>query len=254
MNKIYTLCLLASMVFLSACSDHYYAPVMYRNSASYMQKPMSADSIKSATYISGGVSTGNGINFTDEFYLGRIDLHHANTFKNFNLAYGVYGFAGSYQNTSVANTDPNYFDTKSFIGFGAKASANFFVPLNNHADFRFIGVEFSYNNESGAYANYRNTIKNIPGYHIYDKNSTMNIGLTSEVAWRGTGGAGVKHAIRGYLGTYLGPNQFNFSGYNQDLREKLDPAVSYSLQYKSYIFVFDLQPTTSGTLRFGYAF
>ena len=90
MNKIYTLCLLVTLAFLSACSDHYYAPIMYRNSASYMQKPMSTDSAKSTTYISGGVSTGNGINFTDEFYLGRIDLHHANTFKNFNLAYGVY--------------------------------------------------------------------------------------------------------------------------------------------------------------------
>ncbi|MEO6523220.1 MAG: hypothetical protein ABIN91_16170 [Mucilaginibacter sp.] len=252
MNKLYTIAFFAVVVILTGCSDHYYAPVMYRNSASYMNKPMSTDSVKSSTYISLGASTGNGVNFKDEFYLGRIDLHEAHTFSNFNLAYGIYAFGGTYDNTSMAKTDPYYFDSKAFYGFGAKLSGSFYTAMNDHVDFRIIGFEFSYSNESGDYANFRNAVKTLPSYRIYDKNDVLNAGLTSEVIWKSP--SGIKHALRGYLGTYFGPDLLNYSDYNDNLRQKIDPAVSYSLQVKNYFFVFDLQPLTSGTLRLGYSF
>jgi hypothetical protein len=244
--------LLVCSIFLAGCSDHYYAPVMYRNSASYMNKPMSTDEKKTATYVSIGASVGNGVNYSDEFYLGRIDAHEAHTFNNFNLAYGAYFYGGTYQNQTILPHDPDYFLNKSFFGFGAKLSGNFYTALDEHIDFRVIGFEMSYSNESGAYSDFRNSVKNLPGYRIYDKNDVLNAGLTSEVIWKSK--SGIKHALRGYLGTYFGPDLLSNSAYSTSLRQKINPAVSYSLQVKNYFFVFDLQPLTSGTLRLGYSF
>src|SRR5476651_2794738 len=96
-------------LLFSACTDRVYAPALYKTDIAYQYKPMSSDAVKNANYISGSLNVGNAVNQSDATFIGRAGLGRANTFNNFNLAYGAYGFLGDYQNTSIQNNQLGYF-------------------------------------------------------------------------------------------------------------------------------------------------
>jgi hypothetical protein len=84
--------------FVSGCSDHVYGPALHKSDISYMPKPMSMDSVKSATYVSGGLVLDFGNNLSDQLTSGQLNISEAHTFKNFNLAYGAFTSLGNYSN------------------------------------------------------------------------------------------------------------------------------------------------------------
>lgn len=257
MNKIYAITLLAAMIFLSACSDHFYAPALYNNNSSYQAKPMSTDSTKSANYITGGLGLGSGIDLKDNTYIGQLSLDHANTFDNFNMAYGVFGFAGSYENTSIKQIEPQYFSTKFFAGLGGKASVNFFVPLNDKMDFRIIGIDLSYSNEFGDYADFRKSVRTVDGFHTDINNNLFSGGLTSEIAWRGRNNPEIHYAVKGYIGKTFGDHDFNDytnSYYNNSEYNNLNYSASFFMQMKKYFIVIERQAIVNVNIRFGYQF
>lgn len=243
-------------VILSACSKHYYAPVLYKNDISYQAKPLSTDSSKTGNYISGGLGLANGIELNDNIYMGQLSFDRAHTFDNLNIAYGVFGFAGSYENTAIkSSTDPNYFDTKSFAGLGARASANVFIPLNN-VDLRIIGVEFSYSKEFGDYADFRSKVKSNPDFFTDANSSVFSGGLTTEVAWRGHNNPSIHYAVRGYMGTTFGNHEFNnnFETQHQYTSDKLNVGASFFMQIKNYCIIIERQYLVNANIRFAYCF
>lgn len=246
-----------AVLILSACNQHYYAPVLYKNNISYQAKPMSTDSAKTSNYIFGGLGYATGINpdLKDNIYMGQLSFDRAHTFDNINIAYGIFGFAGAYENTAHQSTDIGYFDTKSFAGLGARTSANLFVPLNN-VDLRIIGVEFSYSKEFGGYADFRSNAKSNPSFFT-DANTDLFTGnLTSEVAWHGRNNPTLHYAVRGFLGTTFGNHEFgnNFETKHQYISDKVYFGGSFFMQVKNYCIVLERQYTSSVSLRFGYRF
>ena len=96
MKKDYALLsFLLTSLFLASCSTpSYYIPAAAGNDVSYLPKPMESDSIKVKNYISASVA---GLEFpyaTGSADLGFLNFSRGHTFKNINIAYGGYGFAG----------------------------------------------------------------------------------------------------------------------------------------------------------------
>ncbi|RKR83817.1 hypothetical protein BDD43_4031 [Mucilaginibacter gracilis] len=257
MKKIYALALLITVIFISGCNDHFYAPALYNNNSTYLAKPMHTDSAKSASYVSGGLGLGSGIDLKDNTYMGLLRLDHANTFDNINLAYGVFGFAGSYENTSIEKTEANYFNNKFFAGLGANASANFFIPLNDKVDLRIIGIDLAYSSEFGDYADFRKAVRSQPGFHTDINNNLFSGGLTTEVAWRGRNNPQIHYAVKGYLGKTFGNHDFNDytnSYYNNSEYNNINYSASFFVQMRKYFFVVERQNIVNVNLRVGYCF
>jgi hypothetical protein len=223
--------LLLASICLSACNQHYYAPALYKNNISYQAKPMSGDSVKSATYVSGGLGAATGVSLSDDIYMGQLSLDRAHTFDNLNIAYGVFGYAGSYENTTLQPTDAHYFTNQSFAGIGARGSANLSIPLKN-VDLRVIGVEFSYSKEFGAYADFRSAVKSDQNFYTDASNVIFGGGLTTEVAWRGRHNPQLHYAARGYVGTTFGNHALtnNFDAQREYTSDQVNVGASFFMQ------------------------
>lgn len=146
----------------------------------YMPKPMSIDSVRTANYVTAGVSKDNGIaeNLNDDLTSGFLTYNHSQTFNNFSYSVGGYGFAGMYKNniTQAGEADTKrqvgnaYFTSKGFYGYGVQTSACF-LTVTNKTELRLVGLELSYNNEFGDYLRYRKTASQQP-LIFTDKSST----------------------------------------------------------------------------------
>jgi hypothetical protein len=176
------------LLFLVSCSPStiypkYYDPALLGIDISYQPKPMAADSLKEAKYISAGINQKvivNGSQDLDLVYMIQSDLSRAHTFKGLNIAYGVFGMAGIIENGLINEGKPYYYDKKSFTALGARGSVNTFFTRDN-VDYRIIGAEFSFNKELGDFAAFRKTIKNEPYYYTVHNTQLFTAGLTSEV-------------------------------------------------------------------------
>jgi hypothetical protein len=259
MKYIYQVLILAGCsFFITGCSQHYYAPILYNNNASYQPKPLSTDSNKSANYISGGLSFGAGADgFSDYFNMGQINIDRAYTFKHFSLAYGVFGAAGEYSNGTTYASEPNDFENKSFAALGAKLSFALTYPLNDHMDLRLPGLEFSYSKEFGDYLAFRDQVKDRPDYHVNNNNVIFMGGLTSELAWHGYSKLNIHYAVRFYVGTEF-DNQ-DFSNYTDPISGNAhytprNVAASFYMEIKRYTFTIERQSIANASVSLGYHF
>lgn len=257
---------------LSSCSQHYYAPALFNNDISYLPKPASFDSVKSAVYVSGGTGFGQGADINhDGIGFGSIEATAAHTFKGANLAYGVFGFAGSItngdsgddDNYQYTNSDPYaYQGSKSFYGAGARLSGNLYTKIDN-VDFRFIGFEAVYSKEFGDYARYRKRVSGVDDYYAYTNTRLLTVGLTSEALWHGAYNKDRQYALRGFLGRTFGNYNRRAGQYDGDAvtLQSVYTAASFYMQIKRFFYVTELSATPSSMyvfpefrLKFGYKF
>ena len=261
MKKIYYLPFLAVITLLAACNDHYYSPAMYKNDMVYQFKPMSSDSQKNATYISGGINIGAGSTQNDNVLMGELHLDQAHTFDNLNIAYGAYGFAGSYQNSSIQTNEPQYFDSKFMGGYGFNASANIFVT-SGRADYRILGLAASYSNEFGDYADFRKKAQSTPNFYTDASTSVFTAGFTNETIWRSS--HNFQQGYRVFLGEIFGNHNYintstatptsssNYNTFNNNGRVYI--SGTYFLQVNKYHIAVDVQNFTAVNIQFGYRF
>lgn len=175
-------------VILSSCSStqvipKYYDPAMLNNDISYLPKPMSGDLKKDMRYISIGAGqkvTDGESNKYDELLSLQLNLSQAHTFKNLNLAYGIFGVSGFLKNGVIAPGEPYHFNKKKFSALGVRGSVNSYLKKGD-IDFRLIGAEFSYSKESGEFQAFRKIAFNKPSYYAVGNTELFTAGLTSEV-------------------------------------------------------------------------
>ena len=111
-TKINALLFSLLLIILSSSCRTYLSPALPGNNMGYLPRPMEADSVKSLIHASasfaGASSPGNGM---ISFELGMLNINRAHTFKGFNIAYGVFGYMGSAENTypdNVNDTNSDY--------------------------------------------------------------------------------------------------------------------------------------------------
>ncbi|MFD0749827.1 hypothetical protein ACFQZS_06715 [Mucilaginibacter calamicampi] len=229
--------IIGALVLLSSCSQ-VYTPALYHQDIAYLPKPASFDKESTANYVSAGLNMHTNTNFNDVLVSGQVNLSRANTFDNFNVAYGAFGSFGDYQTGSSDKAKANYFRDKFFGAVGGRFSANFFVN-NDRADIRFIGVEAAYSHEFGDYADFRKFLVTQPGYKVDARTDLFSIGLTSEILFHNQNDTDFQHGIRGYLGTTLGYNPINEEFYSGDtatqrMFRNIYPKASYFIKFKDY--------------------
>jgi len=253
LKQLYILFILA--VLFSSCSK-VYSPALYHQDIAYQPKPASFDSVKSATYISGGLNTYLGADYDDMIVSGQANISQGYVFNNFNLAYGAFGVLGDFGNNVIQKGQPNYFTDKYFGAIGGRASANFFVT-QGRTDIRFIGIEMAYSHEFGDYANFRQAVQSQPNYYADARTNLFTIGLTSEILFHNVNNPGFQNGIRGFLGTTLGYNPLYstyYTGDNSSARifHDIFPKISYFIKVKQFFGT--IEAGENIFVRFGYKF
>lgn len=239
MNLKLVFCLLGMAALASSCSDHVYAPALHRSDIAYLPKPVSADTSKSATYITAGITYDTNINPADNLTSGQFNLSHANTFDHFNLAYGAFGVLGSYHNGELQPSDPYYFRDKFFGAGGLRLSGDYFIKGRN-VDFRIIGFEAVYSHEFGDYARFRKAVTNQPNFFTDTRTDLFTLGGTTEVVFHAGYNAEKKFGFRVFAGGTFGPDNIyrnNNSNYTYSSLNHGIVTVAYFMQIKRYVLI-----------------
>jgi len=249
MNLRRPILLVITATLFASCAN-VYTPALYHQDIAYMPKPASFDSVKSATYASAGINGNYNQNYVDMLISGQFNLSRGYVFNNANLAYGVFGVLGDYENSQIQQGQPNYFNDRFFGAVGGRFSANLFSNTGR-SDFRFLGIEMAYSHEFGDYLNFRRSVENVPGYYVDPRSDLFTIGLTTEVLFHPIGNTNIQHGIRGFLGYTFGfddletNNYYNYYNQTQNNGSKLlssvFPKASYFIKFKKYF----------GTVEFG---
>jgi len=253
MKKLKTallLCCITSM--LSSCLINKQVislngPAFYNNDVSYQPKPISADTVHHATYVSASLINGQGANENDELTAGQLNLGMAYTIKHFNFAYGAFGAAGSFNNATVEGDEPYYFHDK-FVGVtGGRASVNYYIT-SGHVDIRIIGIEAAYSHEFGGYANYRNEVVGVPGFYTNTRTNLFTIGGSTEVTWYGRDPSW-QYGLR----LFIGQTDGSYANNSYSDVSRTAGALAYFMQIKRYFMVGELTGS-GGHFSLGYRF
>lgn len=239
MNLKFTLCLFGLAALMSSCNKHVYAPALHRSDIAYLPKPVSADTNKSATYISAGVTYDTNINPADVVISGQFNLSHANTFDHFNLAYGVFGVLGSYHNGELQETDPYYFKNKFWGAGGVRLSGDYFVK-GKRFDFRIIGFEAAYSHEFGDYVRFRRAVTDQPNFFTDTRTDLFTLGGTTEVVYHAGYDSQKKFGFRVFAGGTFGPDNIYKNKNSNNTYSSLNHGivtVAYFMQLKRYMLI-----------------
>jgi len=274
MTKFKIPALLCSLtLFLSSCftdrgpHTNLYGPALYKNDISYLPKPLSSDSLHHASYISLSTTSTNGTdpdNSNDQLTRGEINFGQGFTGKGFNIAYSVFGTAGSYDNmTNLVTNDSHYFNSKFFGAFGGRFSANTFIT-SGRVDIRIIGFEMAYSHEFGGYATYRKSVTDTANFYTNNRTDLVTLGGTSEVIWH-SHDPKIQFGFRVFIGYTLGDNSYRNNGVTSP--DSYDPftqnnsqsyiaqhsSLAYFMQIHQYFFVAEVNGA-GGQLRLGLRF
>jgi hypothetical protein len=240
MKPKFILPILFAALAVSSCGEHVYAPALHHSDIAYLPKPVSADTNKSANYVSAGVTFDTNVNPLDDVISGQFNLSRANTFNNFNIAYGAFGVLGNYHNGELQETDPYYFKNKFFGAGGARLSGDYFIK-GRHIDFRIIGFEAVYSHEFGDYASFRRTVTNQPEFFTDTRTDLFTLGGTSELIFH-TNHAQNKFGFRLFVGGTFGQDNVykNQNGiYVYPTVKQGIATIAYFMQIKHYIGIFE---------------
>lgn len=253
--KFRLLVLFGSLILLSSCANHTYAPALYHHDIAYQPKPASFDSAKTATYLSGGVNMYTDPTWADFITMGQANLSQAHVFKNANLSYGAFGAIGDYEAGTSGNSPYNFTD-KYFGAVGARLSGDLFTSYER-MDFRYIGFEAAYSHEFGAYSEFRQFLSQHQQFRVDTRTELYTVGLTSEIIFHNKNNVNVQHGLRFFLGDTFGPNPYAGTNYfSQEVTPKpfdvIFPRVSYFLNVHHFFAVMEIGSEVS--LRAGVKF
>lgn len=249
----FSLLLLVAGMIISSCSDHIYAPAMHHSDIAYLPKPVSADVVKSANYISGALVVDESPNYSDELVSAQLNFSRGHVFDHFNLAYGAFGTLGNYHNSELQPQDPNYFKNKFFGAAGGRLSGNFFVS-SRHIDFRFIGFEAAYSHEFGDYLDFRRAVTNKPGFYTDPRADLFTLGGTTEIIFH-TNKVANQFGFRFFWGGTFGNDNVyrnKNSGYDYRVYNPGIVTAAYFMQIKNFIGI--VEAGNYVQLRLGYRF
>lgn len=258
-HKIKLLLYLSSIaLFISSCaSKSFYIPAAAGNDISYLPKPMESDSIKVKNYISASLSGVSLPRNTGNIDLGFLNISRGHTFKNFNVAYGIYGFAGQASYDQEFNNGKAELNGKGIYGGGLRSSIGFYDNAGN-AEFRIISWDNSLSFENGSYATFRQEMYNLHASNIISstKNSLYTTGISSEIIWHSKRNWDNHFAFKLFYGKSIGLNKSleNFAAGNTPKGGAFSSSFYIKLKNLFGIVDVNFNKNSGGKLSLGYAF
>ncbi|WP_316800382.1 hypothetical protein [Pedobacter frigidisoli] len=226
-------------ILFSSCTT-YLTPAILGNNIAYLPKSMVADSLKSLTSLSGSYAVAVSPDGDISYEMGMANLSRAHTFKDFNIAYGAYGYFGKASNGGTITSPEDsrkYLQSfsKSISGLGFRLSTGLsHTSTNGNTDFRYVNFENALSIESGNYTKFREQIYNsdLPDYVAVTRKKVLwTTGLSTEVIWQARHNHDIKHSFRLFMGGTPGlVNSFKYGSANQRSITE-DSSFGFSLSY-----------------------
>lgn len=243
LRLILCLLLISSILILTSCkTSTFYTPVRQSQEMVYQPKPSHLDSLKNNYYISGNYYNNRATNLTDNLTMVELNLSNGHLLSDrFNLAYGVFGYWGKYQNKSLTADENYYFNTKRFNGYGFRTSVNYIMARTEQSALRFPGFELSYSKENGAFASFRKMMLNQPYYYTNANTELLTLGYSFEYIWQH---GRIKHlhlSLRYFKGITLGNSEFHAETYylkNSIFNKQYN--LSFLINYKQFSLLTDV--------------
>ncbi|SDC12003.1 hypothetical protein [Pedobacter soli] len=201
---------LTSLIFLAALSSctSLFTPAIMGNNMGYIPKAMGTDSVRTLTTVSASYAGAVSRNPGPSFEFGMANISRSNTFKVWNISYGIYGYAGNASYRENNNTDdlkdylPGF--KKSAAGLGLRFSTGLqHTSANQNTDFRYLTFENAISFEGGDYARFRQEVYNapLPDYvAVTNRKVLWTTGLSTEIMWRARRNHDIRHAFRLFIG------------------------------------------------------
>lgn len=181
---------LVCCMFISGCVQHgYFQSGLHGNNHHYKAMPLVADSMKSASYLSGNIIQGvANVRPHDAFAGVHLSLHRAHNFGSFQGFYAANTTLGGYDvNDGYRQGDnPNQYykgGGRFFGGAGASAGINGVLPFGN-GEWRYLGVEMSWQQEFGDYYKFRKALPDAAASYIDRHNHYITWGFNTEMLGR----------------------------------------------------------------------
>jgi hypothetical protein len=229
MNRTFTLQLFSVLIVFSGCASRkaYFLSPLSSNSNTYYAKPLLADSVKSAIYVTAiytngdmnpGYDHANTINtdgsenydsktVSDKLHNFQLSFHRSHIINNyFQAYYGANVSAGTYNvnRYDSVNTDHRVnvplingqAGTKHFGGGSLAGGINRVAKFKNGSEWRFFGIEGNIGKEWGDYYKFRKNLPDSAANGVTKNNTFGSIGFTSEVVFKkGNNNFGFKIAL-----------------------------------------------------------
>lgn len=248
-------------LFLNSCSiPSYFVPAAVGNDISYLPKPMESDSVKSKNYVSASIAGLSLPYDSGNLNMGFLNFSRGYTFKNINIGYGAYGFAGttSYDNNFYGEeNEVEGFAGKGIFGGGIRSSIGYYDNAGN-AEFRILSWENSLSFENGNYSKFRREMYSLNDTDIISssKKTLYTTGISSEIIWHPKKNLNNHYAIRLFYGFTPGlNNSFNRNTANRTPNGGAFSSSFYFKLSKFYsVFETGVSKGASAKLSLGYAF
>ncbi len=237
------LLLIAVISIITSChTSTFYTPVRQNQDMLYQSKPSHFDSVKTNYYISSNFYNNRVNNLTDNLTMVELNLSNGHLLSNrFNLAYGVFGFWGKYQNKSLTADENYYFNNKRFNGYGFRTSVNYIMALTEQSALRFPGFELSYSKENGEFASYRRMMLKQPYYYTNANTELLTLGYSFEYIWQHGRINHLHLSLRYFRGFTLGNSEFHADTYyikNSLFNKQYN--LSFMINYKQFSLFTDV--------------
>lgn len=181
LQNIFFLCIAALLI--TSCTTTRYGIANQGSQARYIAKPIYKDTTETALYISGQYFNNNGKGFNEqqEFsQFGDLMIHRSHSVKDWNYAYGILGYLGSYDVNAVYNLRGE----KDFFGIGVMGEINYTIPFK-HIEFRPVGFRLGIMREFGDYEEFKQLASELNYIEDVNPNNTpLNFGVSSEVIYK----------------------------------------------------------------------
>lgn len=198
----YSFLFLLILVFSSSCV-RYFAPAMTMHDETYTAKPFLSPRDTLQKYIQNVYASANlclnsqialfqeAPNSTESIMA---QIHHAHSFRYFNLAYAVQGTIGRHEvppPPAPTNSNPTSQypiqeqGYKGFQALGARFEANVKAPFTGHYfEWRALGFTYNYSKEFGNYLAFRRRLNPTSGLFYSTDSDIFSWGLNSEFYWQ----------------------------------------------------------------------
>lgn len=248
-------------LFLNSCSTpSYFVPAAGGNDISYLPKPMESDSVKTKNYISASIAGLSLPYGTGDLNMGFLNYSRGYTFKNINIGYGAYGFAGStsYDSNFYGNDNKvEGFVGKGIFGGGIRSSIGYYDNAGN-AEFRILSWENALSFENGNYSKFRKEMYqlNDPDIITSDKTTFYTTGISSEIIWHPKKNLKNHYAIRLFYGFTPGLNDSFNRGVSNEKPNGGTFSSSFYFKLRKFYGIFETGVSKGGSAKFslGYSF
>ena len=189
MKKIFPFFLLIVVSLASCKQPYYYLSPLNSTSQTYHTIPLKSDSVKSAIYANGIVTLGAANqDGRDNVYSFNGNISRSHNLGLFQAYYGIGFTAGDYIIQKYSNTPITIPPTDNFFeAIGVNGAINLVVPFGHRgSEWRIIGVETSFQNESGNYLQLRKSLRDSSdNYSLIEANNwTTTVGGYSEIVFK----------------------------------------------------------------------